>query len=155
MIQHGKIVVPTDFSEQADEALRRAGVLAGQFGAEVHLIHVLKPAVFFETDLMMVYPLDEIIDVMRKGARKRLEKQANTAEFDVITHLHEALGDPSQTICDFAGKLPADLIVIGRHGHQGMIDHMLIGSTAERVVRYAPCSVLVAMRHGLLEDASD
>jgi nucleotide-binding universal stress UspA family protein len=155
MIQHGKILVPTDFSEQADEALRRAGVLAGQFGAEVHLVHVLEPVVFFETDLVSVYPMDEIVDAMRKGAQKRLAKQADAVEFDVITHLNEALGDPSQEICDFAGTLPTDLIVVGRHGRQGILDHMLIGSTAERVVRHAPCSVLVTMPHGLLENTQD
>ncbi len=155
MIQHSKIVVPTDFSEQADEALRRAGMLAGQFGAEVHLIHVLEPVVFFETDLISVYPMGEIVDAMREGARKRLAKQADAVAFDVVTHLNEALGDPSRAICDFAGELPADLIVVGRHGRQGVLDHMLIGSTAERVVRHAPCSVLVTMPHGLLEDAGD
>ena len=150
MIRHSKIVVPTDFSEQADEALRRAGVLAGQLGAEVHLVHVLEPVVFFETDLISVYPMEEIVDAMREGARKRLAKQADAVEFDVTTHLNEALGDPSRAICEFAGELPADLIVVGRHGRQGVLDHMLIGSTAERVVRHAPCSVLVTMPHGLL-----
>jgi nucleotide-binding universal stress UspA family protein len=153
MIQHGKIIVPTDFSEQADEALRRAGVLAGPLGAEVHLVHVLEPVVFFETDLISVYPMGKIVDAMREGAKKRLAKQADAAGFDVITHLNEAVGDSSRAICDFAGELTADLIVIGRHGHQGIVDHLLIGSTAERVVRHAPCSVLVTMPHGLLEDA--
>jgi len=155
MIQHGKIVVPTDFSEQADEALRRAGLLAAPLGAEVHLVHVLEPVAFFETDLISVQPIDKIIDAMRQGAGKRLAKQADAVTFDVITHLNEAVGDPSRAICDFAGQLPADLIIIGRHGHQGIIDHLLIGSTAERVVRHAPCSVLVTMPHGLLGDAGN
>ena len=94
MIQHGKIVVPTDFSEQADEALRRAGVLAGQFGAEVHLVHVLEPVVFFETDLISVYPMEEIVDAMREGARKRLAKQADAVEFDVINAFERSNGRP-------------------------------------------------------------
>jgi len=153
MIQHGKIVVPTDFSEHADEALRRASVLAVPFGAEVHLVHVLEPVVYFETDLISVHPIEEIVDAMREGARKRLAKQADAVDCDVITHLNEALGDPSRAICDFAGALPADLIVVGRHGRQSVLDRILIGSTAERVIRHAPCSVLVTMPHGLLEDA--
>ena len=155
MKQHGKIVVPTDFSEQADEALRRAAVLAGLLGAEVHLVHILEPAVFFETDLIPISPIDKIADAMRQGAKKRLAKQADAADCDVITHLNEAPGEPSRAICDFAGQLPADLIVIGRHGRQGIVEHMLIGSTAERVVRHAPCSVLATMPHGLLEDVRD
>lgn len=153
MKQHGKIIVATDFSEQADEALCRAGILAKPFAAEVHLVHVLEPVVFFETDLISLYPMNEIVDAMREGARRRLAKQAAAADCDVITHLSEAVGEPSRAICDFAGQLPADLIVIGRHGHQNVLDHLLIGSTAERVVRHAPCSVLVTMPHGLLENA--
>ena len=152
MKQHGKIIVPTDFSEQADDALQRACVLAELFNAEVHLVHVLEPVVFFETDMMMVYPVDKIIDAMREGARTRLAKQAQTVALEVTIHLNESLGEPSQAICEFAEKLPADMIVVGRHGRQGIFDHMLIGSTAERVVRHAPCSVLVTMPHGLLKN---
>lgn len=151
MIEHGRILVPTDFSEQADEALRRACVVAGQYEAEVHLLHVLEPVVYFETDLISAYPVDEMVEAMRENAVKRLAAQAETVDFPVTIHKGEALGDPSREICDFARQLKVDLIVIGRHGHQGVIDRMLIGSTAERVVRHAPCSVLVTMPHGLFE----
>jgi len=155
MIRHGKILVPTDFSEQSDEALRRAGALAGPYNAEVHLLHVLEPVVFFETDLISAYPIEAIVDAMREGAKKRLEAQAAGAGFPVVSHMNEALGDPSRAICEFAERMPADLLVIGRNGKQGVIDHMLIGSTAERVVRFASCSVLVTMPHGLFENAPD
>jgi len=147
--QH-KILVPTDFSEAASEALRRAAVLAEKCDAEVHLLHVMEPAVFFETDLIAISPLNEITDAIRSGAEKRLQKQAATANCPVTTHLLESMGEPSATICDFASNLSANLIVIGRQGVQGALEHILIGSTAERVVRHASCSVLVTMPNGLL-----
>ncbi len=150
MIKHGKIVVPTDFSEPSDEALRRGLLLAKAFDAEVHLLHVLEPVIYFETDLLSLYPVDEMIEVMRAGVKRRLKKQVAKVGGEVITHLLEAVGDPGRAICRFSEEMPADLIVIGRHGRQGVIEHMLIGSTAERVVRHAPCSVFVAMPHGLL-----
>ncbi|MFQ5345108.1 MAG: universal stress protein [Mariprofundus sp.] len=155
MIRHGKILVPTDFSEQSDEALRRAGILAIQQNAEVHLLHVIEPAIYFETDMIPVAPVNEINDAMRKGANKRLKQQAEKAGFPIVMHMKESSGEPARQICMFAKSLPADLILIGRHGHQGALEHFLIGSTAERVVRHASCSVLVAMPHGLLGDAEN
>ncbi len=148
MVKHGKILVPTDFSDASGEALRRACVLAQQFSAEIYLLHIVEPVVFFDTDLISISPLDEITEALRKGAEKRLRKQAEMVDMDVRVHLEEAVGEPSRAICTFAGELPADLIVIGRHGVQGTLEHLLIGSTAERVVRHAGCSVLVTMPHG-------
>ncbi|ATX83069.1 Nucleotide-binding universal stress protein, UspA family [Mariprofundus ferrinatatus] len=150
MIRSGKIVVPTDFTEQSSEALRRACVLAKKFDAEVHLVHVIDPSLYFETDMISIMPLDEISEAQHEGAKKRLDEQAATVDCPVITHLEDAVTEAARTISIFAGKMDADLIVIGRHGRQGMLEHMLLGSTVERVVRYAPCSVLVAMPHGLV-----
>ncbi|MDQ6982620.1 MAG: universal stress protein [Mariprofundus sp.] len=155
MIKHGKILVPTDFSEQSSEALRRAVELATLHHAEIHLLHVMEPAIYFETDMIPVSPVNEINNAMRKGANKRLEKQAVEAGFPVIMHMEESTGEPARTICMFAESMPVDLILIGRHGHQGPLEHFLIGSTAERVVRHANCSVLVAMPHGLFSDVSN
>ena len=155
MIKHGKILVPTDFSEQSSEALRRAGALAALQHAEVHLLHVIEAAVYFETDMIPVAPVNEINEAMLKGANRRLKEQATEAGFPLVMHLEESSGEPARTICKFAESLPADLILIGRHGHQGRLEHFLIGSTAERVVRHANCSVLVAMPHGLFSDVSD
>jgi nucleotide-binding universal stress UspA family protein len=154
MITHGKILVPTDFSEQSEEALRRAGILAAEHQAEVHLLHIMEPSLYFETDQVPVYPLHEINEAIRKHAEKRLSDQRRKADFPVITHLVESTGDPSRPICEFAESLPADLIIIGRHGQQGALEHFLIGSTAERVVRHAYCSILVTMPHGLLANDS-
>jgi len=157
MIEHGKILVSSDFSEQSSEALRRAVVLARQFEAEVHLLHVLEPMLIYGAEMASLSPGQEIAETMhdgakRDGARKRLQKQAEQVGFNVQTHLEETMMKPAQGICKFAQTLPADLIVIGRYGHSGLLGHLLIGSNAERVVRYAPCSVLVAKPHSILAD---
>ncbi|RMG91747.1 MAG: universal stress protein [Zetaproteobacteria bacterium] len=156
MIEHGNILVPTDFSPSSNEALRRACVLADTFGAHVHLLHVIDPVLFIDPDLIAIPPVEEMTEALRKSAERRLGEQVRGMDTDVeiFVHVEEGSGDPSRTICSFAERLPADLIVIGRHGRQGMLEHLLIGSTAERVVRHAPCSVLVAMPHGLLAAAS-
>lgn len=148
----GNILVATDFSEPSSEALRRAVALARQYGACVHLLHVMEPAVFFETDLLTVPPLGEVTEAIRRGEEARLHQQAEQVDFDVTTHLLESMGSPAGSICEFAAALPAALIVVGRQGVRGAIEQFLIGSTAERVVRHAPCSVLVAMPHGLFGD---
>ena len=152
MIKNGKILVPTDFSEQSVEVIRRACVLASQFEAEVHLLHVITASTNFEADMISSLQLEELSKAQFTSATKRLAEQAGSIDPPVITHLEDAVADPAQAICEFAKKLNADLIVIGRHSRQGVLEHMLLGSTAERIIRYAPCSVFVAMPHGILAD---
>ena len=152
MVKSRKILVPTDFSAQSDEALRRAGVLAAQFDAEVHLLHVMQPSVYFETATVSMPPLSEVDEAIHEGEKGRLKAQAEACGFAVITDAKEVAGDPAKAICEYAGTLDADLVVIGRHAEKGMFEHMLTGSTVERVVAHAPCSVLVTMPHGLFED---
>lgn len=148
MIKHGNILVATDFSACADEALRRAKVLAGLVVAEVHLLHVLEPVLAFEPQEISLSPVHEITEGMRKVAKQRLA--AYKEHGPIHTHLVETAEPPHTAICRFATELPADLIVIGRHGHRSALEHLLIGSVAERVVRHAPCSVLVTRPHGIL-----
>ena len=155
MIRHNKILVPFDFSEQATESIRRAGVMAKQFDAEVHLLHVLESSLYFETDMVSAPPLEKVNHAVHEGAEHRLQALVEQFDFDVVTHIEEAGGDPARFICQFAKILPADLIVIGRHDEKGMLEHMIKGSTSERVVAHAPCSVLVTVAHDLLEQGSD
>ncbi|WP_038247170.1 universal stress protein [Ghiorsea bivora] len=150
MIKEGKIIVPTDFSKQSDEALRRAVVLAVQLHADIHLIHVIEPPVFVDGDLILISPMDDTNKAQHQMAQKRLNKQAASVDIPIIIHLEDTQGSPARTICNFAQAMPADLIIIGRHGEKGVLEHLLLGSTAERVVQHAPCSVLVTMPHGIL-----
>jgi len=151
MIRHGKILVTTDFSKCADEGFRRAKVLAEKLGADIHLLHVLEPVLVYGEDSMALSPVQEVTEIRRKTAEKILETYRQSSEIAIHVHLEESFQPPAQVICDFAKKLPADLIVIGSHGHSGLLDHVMIGSIAERVVCHAPCTVMVTRPHGIFE----
>ncbi len=151
MVKHKKILVPTDCSEQSTEALRRAIALAKKFDAEVHLLHISEPSVFFGTETIAIPVMDEFDDEVSKGTMRRLKTQVEQFNYKIVVHMKESHGNPSRNICKFAKKLPADLIVIGRHNEKNIVEHLLTGSTVERVVSHAPCSVLVTMPHGLFE----
>jgi len=150
MIKHNKILVPTDFSDQSTESLRRAAVLAETFNAELHLLHVVKPSMYFETDMVSAASLGDD-DAIRERELAQLQKQAQACDVEAVLHHKESVGDHARTICEFAKSLPADLIVIGRHDEKHVLHHMFVGATAERVIAHAPCSVLVTVPHDLLE----
>jgi len=152
MIRSGLILVPTDFSELAAEALRRAVRIAERFPARVHLLHIHTPPVAGLWGAEELAPPVAWQKELRALAERRLREAAEAAKegksVEIQTELVESLASPAHEICEAAKRLQADLIVIGRHGKKGVLDRWLLGSTTERVVRHAPCSVLVAMPHG-------
>ena len=152
MIRHGKILVATDFSEQAEEALRRAVVLAQRLDAEIHLMHALEEIVMYDAENLLPIPNPELMDVQRKGVERRLAKQMEIVPAGVVVHssIRQVKHSAAVAICEEAKEIDADMIVVGCHGHKGFLDHMLAGATAEHVVRHASCSVLVTKAHGLL-----
>jgi len=145
MTKNRIILVPTDFSDHSVEALKQACLFASQSHAEIHLLHVITSYTDFDANFISTLQINEMQKLQHESANKRLSDQANSVDLAITTHLSDALGDPANSICDFAKQLSADLIVTGRHSHQGMLEHMVIGSTAERIVRFASCSVLIAV----------
>jgi universal stress protein A len=135
------ILVPIDFSEGSLEALRRAMALAGGLGASVVLLHALDP--LSSAGRMDSPRLRRLKDEVRRDSERRLAALAkDQSPWGVpVQHFVEP-GSPSSVITDFAVTCHADLIVLGSLGHTGL-DRLLLGSVAERVVRYAKCSVLV------------
>jgi len=123
--------------------------MAEKFGAEVHLLHVMRPSMYFEMDMVSVPSMDEEHDSMQKDVFRRIKAQVALFDFKVVVHMKESADDPARTICRFAESLPADLIVIARHAETSTFAHMLMGSFVERVVAHAPCSVMVTVPHGL------
>lgn len=140
------ILLPTDFSECASYARSYAASLARSMNASVICVHVVEPvpppAVGY-TGLTEPLPMADFADEMQDSATRELPKIAAAREFDglnveeVITH-----GEPSTEIVRLAHERCVDLIVISTHGRTGL-PRMLFGSTAESVVRRAPCPVLV------------
>jgi universal stress protein A len=134
-----KILVPLDFSEISEKALRYAIKFAAQFGSSVTLLHVIQPMVY---PADFGYPptlVDSLDDTMQQAAKERLQAMAGRAPVEMHTMIR--LGQPYHEITIAARELEVDLIIITTHGHTGL-KHALLGSTAERVVRHAPCPVL-------------
>ncbi len=133
-----KILVPVDFSDPGKPSLRYARFLARQTGAGLCLLHVLEP-VYYHPDFSHVQPG---ISELREHANRELGALQAGQFRDVKTTSDIREGQPFQEIVDAARDTGADLIVMATHGHTGL-QHILLGSTAERVVRHAACPVLV------------
>lgn len=142
-IEMKRICVATDFSKPANRAFQYALVFAGQFKAELHLLHVIEDIIptVPEPGLAML-PTQEIMNSLRKASEDGMKKVL--AEHDakgiaVKQVIRE--GVPFREVCDYAKKESIDLVIVGTHGRSGLT-HLLLGSVAERVVRSAPCPVL-------------
>ena len=138
-----RILCAVDFSDSAREAMRVAAELARTSGATLVLVHVWQ-APLWTTDYGMHLPNDALLDVQAteesKLAAWRVEAQQLGAP-EVISRLLR--GVPWHEIAATArDDRTIDLIVLGTHGRTGL-PRALIGSVAERVVRHAPCTVMV------------
>jgi nucleotide-binding universal stress UspA family protein len=134
-----KILLPTDFSNCSQEAMEYAISLAQVFQAQIFLLHVMELPVF-GTDFSLMYrgiPPDlrqDLSEKMQLGV-DRMKSLGIEAERDFV------IGVPAVEIIKTARKQEADLIVMGTHGRTGLA-HVLLGSTAERVIQRAHCPVL-------------
>ncbi len=135
-----RLLVAVDFSETSDKALDYATNLASEFGAQILLLHVLESPTVFNSSNPAFADWDK---EATRTAKSRLDQlaQGRIDEFiPVNSEVH--IGRAYQIICETAQSEKCDLIVIGTHGFTGL-KHILLGSTAEKVIRHAPCSVLV------------
>jgi universal stress protein A len=136
------ILVPTDFSVPAGQALVYAVALAEQFGAKLTLLNVIEP--IGATHDFAYNPLVLENEKVKAAALEHLKRLPDKEGIDpaLIDKAVVRSGTPFTEICDAAKKLRSDLIVIATHGYTGL-KHVFLGSTAERVVRHASCPVLV------------
>jgi nucleotide-binding universal stress UspA family protein len=152
MITLKTILVPSDFSDCSDEALRYGLELARRFDARLHLLHVVQDPVAqpWAAEGFSV-PLFEVVEQWQKQAEERLRAAVPDADKGRVT-VAAVVATPYAEILDYASAHEVDLIVMGTHGRGG-VSHMLLGSIAERVVRRAPCPVLTVRRpqHGFVE----
>lgn len=134
-----KILVPIDFSDHSEEALRWALFLAAPQSASVLLFHLIpKPP---EALLTRVIGEEKRIEAeLRADAERRLQELAKGQTVSIEAMVFWG-GDPASEICVLAERQGVDLIVMGTHGRTGL-QHLLIGSVAERTIRHAPCAVL-------------
>jgi nucleotide-binding universal stress UspA family protein len=143
MIALKTVLVPTDFSETSDVALRYGKALANAFDASLHVLHVVQEP-FAQPWAVEAYgfSLAALQEEWVKEAAARIEKALTAEErAKYRAETKTALGHPVVEILKYAATNPIDLIVIGTHG-RGPLGHMVMGSVAERIVRKAPCPVL-------------
>jgi nucleotide-binding universal stress UspA family protein len=130
-----KILVPVDFSDCSKKALQYAIAFAQQFGGELHLLYV-------EETYPVVADLGPVAIQNLPDARGELEGLRLTIGKGVRSTATVRTGLPPIVIGEVAAELGIDLIIMSTHGHKGL-QRMFLGSTAEKVVRYAPCPVLI------------
>ncbi len=144
-IKFEKILFPTDFSESAENASQYAISMAEKFGSKIFVVHVVEPFTY-TSDLGI--DMGDQFQVMEATAKRFLE--------DVVTSIREKnidvqgillTGAPFVEIIKFAKQEQVNLIIMATHGRTG-IEHILLGSTAEKVVRKSPCPVLTVKRTG-------
>jgi nucleotide-binding universal stress UspA family protein len=133
-----KILVPTDFSEDSLRAVHEARCFQNLTGAEVVLVHVTEPA--FEG---LRIHTGEFHDECQRTARQQLTALVDRhfGGSSAVTVLVKE-GRAGEVICELARTVAADVVIIASHGISAM-KHFVLGSVAEKVVRHAPCSVLV------------
>lgn len=136
------ILFPTDFSNGARAAMDHAISLAKDYQAKLILLYVIQDISIAEWYIPSSLSVADLVEDMQKSAWQEMDKW--TAEVSLQVKDVEKMvvrGVPFVEIIQNAKERNADLIVIGTHGRTG-IDHMLFGSTAEKVVRKASCPVL-------------
>jgi nucleotide-binding universal stress UspA family protein len=135
------VLAPIDFSERSVETLGLAAEIAKQFGANLHLTHVYEPDIPYS--MVMAMPLAFPPVDVGGGVRRHLNDVAKKIGVEARpTFIHAIKGRPFEEICRLAREIDVDLIVVATRGRTGL-KHLLLGSTAERIVRYSPCPVLV------------
>jgi nucleotide-binding universal stress UspA family protein len=134
------ILVPIDFSDTSKKALVYAVRMAEQFGSKIVLLNVVEPVA---TPDFAYHPLMLETDKAKSAARTALETVGREALMSpaMLDRVLVRYGTPFTEITNVARSVKADLIILTTHGYTGL-KRVFMGSTAERVVRHAPCPVL-------------
>lgn len=137
------IVVGTDGSATAGEAVRQAGRLANTTGATVHLVTAYKPIeALYTSPEMMPANIHDLIDPAKDAARTLDEAAGKIKAEGLKCETHAIPGDAASALIEVAETANADLIVVGNRGMSGAA-RFLLGSVPNKVAHHAPCAVLI------------
>ena len=137
-----KVLVPIDFSDYSKSSLKYAVNFAKNFNASLVLVYVVEPVIYPPDFSMGQIAIPAAGIEMDKRAKEELNKLAKKEiPSDLNVKKIIKTGKPFVEIVETAAEEDVDLIIIATHGHTG-VEHILFGSTAEKVVRKAPCPVL-------------
>ncbi|MBU0730165.1 MAG: universal stress protein [Proteobacteria bacterium] len=138
-----KILVPVDFSENSNKILQSAVFVSGKCDARLSIIYVLQSFDDYSGFFVPHMPIAQFEVEMLEGATKKMESFIHENLASDIPHEAKVLtGDVAEEICSYAKKNSIDMIVMGTHGYRGF-EKILFGSVAEKIVKTAPCPVLV------------
>ena len=143
MSRFHNILAAVDFSQTSDDAIAAAAELSRANNAQLHLVHVVP-------EVQVPYAIEPVVVDITAFLRQSVDAAREQLAALVARHpldparLTTAIleGAAAREIARYAEEHGIDLIVLGAHGH-GFLDRLLIGSVAERVVRHAPCAVLL------------
>jgi nucleotide-binding universal stress UspA family protein len=147
-----RVLVPVDFSDASDAAVQHGKEIAQTYGAEIDLLHVVEEPFYppaYGPDVTS-FPTQEVVE--------RVEEQLAEMAREEIGYEHvmvqAATGSPSSEILNYVKENDADLVVMATHGRTGL-EHVVLGSVAERVLRQSPVPVFTVKpdRKSLVPDA--
>lgn len=147
-----RILVPVDYSEHSRASVQVALDLAKAVGASVDIVHVLDRPVYVSDGVMVRRSGEDqrsLSDLIRENAENEMGAfLTGLALPDGVTVTHRMCsGEPAPKLAEEAKTGGYDLIVVGTHGRAGVL-HLLVGSTAERLIRLSPVPVLVVPPKG-------
>ncbi|WP_437185164.1 universal stress protein [Planctomicrobium sp. SH668] len=150
MIQLKKILIPTDFSDFSLCAMRYGCEFASRFDSEIHVLNVVEDVYPLVADPGTTFPSgdfypNDLANIARETIQKFPASDLGADQTKVVRQVR--IGVPFLEIVRYARDLEIDLIVIGTHGRSGLA-HVLMGSTAEKIVRKSPCPVLTVRPEG-------
>jgi nucleotide-binding universal stress UspA family protein len=142
-----KILCPVDFSEFTKDVITCAADISKQYGAELHVLHVIPNLTYFTPYESFLTP--ENLVAMEKNIQDEVDRDFKKVLGEVGIDVRKVVrtGGAFVEIIDYAKTEGIDLIVMGTHGRSG-IEHILIGNVAEKVVRKSPCPVMTIRPRG-------
>jgi nucleotide-binding universal stress UspA family protein len=144
MILLNSVLVATDFGETSASALAYGRNLARAFGATLHVLHVAEKVTATAAAEFYLQDRDELQKAVEEAAALRLMALMTTDDLTILgaQPVVRISSDAARAIVEHAKAMHVDLIVVGTHG-RGAMARLMMGSVAEKVVRTAPCPVLV------------
>ena len=134
----GRIIVPVDFSVSTSRVIEIARELASTLDVPMELLHAVEPIPYSQ----MSYPIAVDHQDFKEHAQERLSSFADGIQLDRGITTTTVVGMADQVIIEAAERSVAPLVVMSSHGHSGLA-RALLGSTAERLLRHAPCPVMI------------
>ncbi len=139
-----KILIAADISEMAEKVILKGVELARDLNAEYSIISVTDDTIMIPDTTAMIMP--QVIDSQREQTRSTIRAAIDKNNLKPANVFFET-GDTVDTIIDKVGEYKADILVVGTHGRTGL-DHLLLGSMAEKLIRTSPVSVFVVKFKG-------